>query len=367
MAKIAVYAPFLRGGGAERAMASVARGLAERGHRVDLVLAKAEGPFLAEVGNLVRVVDLNSPHVINSLPGLIRYMKTERPQAMLSTLERTNIAAIWARSVSGIPVRLVIRVANMVRYFAGAENSWKAKLIRWTAKKFYHKADLIVAVCQGVAEDVLTLTKVSPSKVRVIHNPVVTEKLFQHAQQPLEHPWFAAGEPPVILSVGRLVPQKDYVTLLEAFALLRQRYRARLMLLGEGPERQRLDRLARSLGISEDFSMPGFAENVFPYMKHASVFVLSSRFEGLANVLIEALALGTRVVATRCPSGPEEILEGGKLGFLVPVGDPYAMCEAIQKVLDGHYPVDPETLTVRIIERFAFERIISQYEEALLG
>jgi glycosyltransferase involved in cell wall biosynthesis len=167
----------------------------------------------------------------------------------------------------------------------------------------------------------------------VVYNPVITPEIMALARQTPDHPWFAAGGPPVILAVGRLTPQKDFPTLLRAFAEVRRRRPARLLILGEGEERAALEALGADLGVAADVALPGFRENAMAYMAGSALFVLSSAWEGLPTVLIEALAAGTRVVSTDCPSGPREILQDGRLGSLVPVGDVAALADAMTAAL----------------------------------
>lgn len=332
--KIALFVPSLRGGGAERVMLNLACGLAERGFKVDLVLAKAEGPYLSEVAPGVRIVDFNARRVLYSLPQLMRYLRVDRPQALLSTLSHANIVAIWARMVTRVPVRLVIREANTPSPDAKGASTTRGRLMPAFMRLFYHYADAIVAVSWGVAEDLKKTTGVSDSKLRVIYNPVNTPELFKKASEELNHPWFLPAKPPVVLGVGRLTAQKDFATLIRAFALVRKERLARLMILGEGVERSGLEALVRELGLEEDVVLPGFVENPYKYMKRAAVFVLSSQWEGFPNVLIEAMTLGTPVISTDCPSGSSEILEGGRWGRLIPVEDSEAMAQAIVQVLE---------------------------------
>ena len=198
--------------------------------------------------------------------------------------------------------------------------------------------------------------------IRVIYNPVVTPELLEKAKEPLDHPWFARGEPPVILGVGRLHLQKDFPTLIRAFALVRQHKPTRLMLLGEGPDRYKLEALIDELGLTNEIALPGFISNPYAFISKASVFVLSSLYEGLPTVLIEAIAVGTVIVSTDCPSGPAEILDSGKYGCLVPVGDIKALSEAILNTLDQ--PTDSEALRQRA-QQFSYETAVNKYLELL--
>jgi len=330
---LALYLPSLRGGGAERVMVNLARGFSEQGLKVDLVLAKAEGPYLSQVPSRVRVVDLKASRVLTSLPGLVRYLKRERPAALLSALDHANIVAIWARKIAGIPCRLVVSTHNtlskVIENASNARSRVMPLFIRW----FYPWADAVVAVSQGVADDLVKTTWLPRELITVIYNPIVTPELLEKAKETIDHPWFKPGQPPVILSAGRLTKQKDFPTLIRAFALVRAKHPARLMILGEGEERSKLEALVRELGLENDVSMPGFVENPYAYMARAAVFVLSSAWEGFGNVLVEAMAVGTPVVSTDCPSGPAEILEGGEYGYLVPLGDINAMARAILSII----------------------------------
>jgi len=343
-------------------MVNLARGFTKQGLQVDLVLAKAEGPYLSQVPKEVRVVDLGARRALCSLPGLVRYLRRERPQAMLSTLNHANIIALWAKKLARVPTRLVVREANTVSVEATNADTLKGKLMPHLIRIFYPWADAIVANSRGVAEDLMKLTDLPPDKIKVIYNPVVTPELFVKAEEPLDHPWFRPGEPPVILGVGRLTKQKDFPTLIRAFALVRKERPARLMILGEGEERPNLEALVRELGLEEDVALPGFVENPYKYMKRAAVFVLSSRWEGFGNVLVEAMALGTPVVATDCPSGPAEILEGGKWGQLVPVGNETSLARAI--ILALSKPVNAGELRSRA-QLFSVDGVVQLYLDLL--
>ncbi len=228
-------------------------------------------------------------------------------------------------------------------------------------KKYYPKADMIVAVSQGVAEDLIKSFNIPKEKIQVIYNPI-TPEIFQKAKELLGHPWFGPNQPPVILAIGRFTKQKDFPTLLKAFALVRQQRKVRLLILGDGEERPLLEQLTRNLKIQNDVMMPGFTDNPYAFMKRAALFVLSSVYEGLPNVLIEAIALGCPVVSTDCPSGPREILDGGRYGRLVPVGDYEALANAILQTLDNR--PDPKVLQQRAAQ-FSLENAVKEYLKVL--
>lgn len=361
MDRIALFLPNLGGGGAERVMVNLARGFAKRGLKVDLVLANAEGPYLSQVPSDVRIVDLGSSRVLASFPRLVRYLRREKPGVLFSALDYANIVALWAHKLSRVPARVVVSVhCNVSQHYAKPKNL-QGRLMPLLVRAFYPWANNVVAVSQGVADDLVRLTGLPKDKVQVIYNPLVSQELFVKADETLDHPWFAPGEPPVILGAGRLTEQKDFPTLIRAFALVRKKYLARLMILGEGEERPKLEHLIKELGLEDDVALPGFVENPYKYMKRAKVFVLSSAWEGFGNVLVEAMALGTPVIATDCPSGPAEILEGGKWGRLVPVGNVEALAKAISKSLKDGFSATERA------KMFSVDAVIEQYLKVILG
>jgi glycosyltransferase involved in cell wall biosynthesis len=261
--------------------------------------------------------------------------------AVFSALDYVNIVAIAARALSRVDVPLVVSERNTlssaVANAARRRGRWMPHFIRLA----YPHADAVVAVSQGVAEDLVALCGLAPDTVHVLNNPVVTPEVVRMRAQPVEHPWLRERRPPVVLAVGRMMPQKDFGMLLEAFATVRRAHRARLVLLGDGPLRPDLERLVSRLGIAEDVSMPGICANPYPAMAAADVFALSSRWEGSPGALIEAMSCGTPVVATDCPSGPRQLLDGGRYGRLVPVGDADAMAAALTDALAGRVPPPP--------------------------
>jgi glycosyltransferase involved in cell wall biosynthesis len=361
--RLAIFAPDMVVGGAERSMLKLAAGIAARGYAVDLVLARAEGPFLAEVPESVRLVNLNARRVLTSLPALVHYLQRKRPAALLSVLH-ANMVALWARRLAHVPTRVVVSERNTlscsVQHYA---SDLRMRLAPQLIRHFYRWADGIVAVSKGVADDLSRTSGIPAERIQVIYNPIVTPELRTKAQAPLEHPWFGAGEPPVILAVGRLTTQKDFLTLVRAFALVRQRRAARLLILGEGEEWRALEALAERLGLEKDVSLPGFVANPYPYMTRASLFVLSSRWEGLPGVLIEALYCGLPLISTDCPSGPREILANGRYGQLVPVGDAMALARAIERSLNDQKPgQSPESW-----RPFELDTAVNQYLDILLG
>ena len=360
--RVALFLPTLHGGGAERMMLNIAKGLSERGIETDLMLASAEGPFLRHIPANVRVVDLRAPRVLASLRPLAVYLRRNQPVSLLSTLGHANIVALWARRMANVRTKIVIREANTLSHSSRHAQHIKGRLSPVLMRMFYPWADDIVAISRGVARDLSLKTGLPAESIRVIHNPAVTPELVARAKEPLGHPWYSPGEPPVLLGAGRLVRQKDFPTLIRAFRIVKESRPARLIILGEGDERERLWFLVRELGLENDVSLPGFVENPQAYMARSAVFVFSSAWEGFGNVLVEAMAAGTPVVSTDCESGPGEILQNGAYGRLVPVGDVTALADAISATLRS--PLTPKKLKERALE-FSLERVIEEYAALL--
>lgn len=361
MFNVAIFLPGLDGGGAERVMLNLARGFVEQGIKVDLVLVRAEGPYLSQVPSQVRVISLGKRRLLLSIPVLVRYLQREQPVAMLCGQEDVNIVALWARRLTGASTRIGVIVHNNLSRDAHNATALKRRLTPYLVRWFYRWADAIVTVSKGVAED-LARIGLPLDCIQVIYNPVVTPDLFKKAQEPVEHPWFAPSQPPVILGVGRLEKQKDFATLIRAFAQVRQQRPVRLIILGEGPERSYLETLGKEMGLMADVAFPGFVANPYAYMAQSAVCVLSSAWEGFGNVLVEAMATGTPVVSTDCESGPAEILAQGQYGRLVAVGDIKGMAEAIVGTLKQ--PPDSVALQQRAMD-FSQERALTQYLKVL--
>ncbi len=343
-------------------MLKLAAGIASRGYPVDLVLARAEGPFMAEVPDLIRLVDLKARRVVTSLPALTRYLRQEKPFALLALLH-ANMVAVWASRLGRVPMRLFVSERNTLSTESQQFSSdLRLKVMPVLARLFYPWADCVIAVSGGVASDLRQITNLPPERIKVIYNPIITPEFQLKANMPLEHPWFKPGEPPVILSVGRLSVQKGFDILIRAFDRVRQHRQARLIIIGEGEQRPALEALVSQLRMSSAVEMPGFIPNPYPYMVKAAVFVLSSRWEGLPGVLIEALYCSPRLISTDCPSGAREILANGKYGRLVPVDDVEQMESALLAALDGD-GTRPGTESWR---PFELETIVDQYIHLML-
>jgi glycosyltransferase involved in cell wall biosynthesis len=373
-------------------MLNLATGFLAKGREVDIVLCQAKGAFLDEIPAGATMIELEAtgglrarwiiarsnlqdffvrlrpvllakktaPEVAR-IRSLQRYIVASQPDVILSALPYANLSAIWAKELSGsrVPVIVSERIA-LSSYCAAPSNSrkWRWRYLPELVRRTYPKANRVVAVSDHVADELITTIGLHQDSVITVHNPVVDDNLRTRAQQPLEHPWFAQDEPPVILAAGRFTEQKDFATLIRAFAAVRADREARLVILGEGRLRDDLEQLVCTLGIQADVYMPGFVENPFQYMARASVLVLSSAYEGLPGVLIQALACGCPVVSTDCPGGSSEILEDGNYGALVSIGNADEMAKAVLAELDDP---TPREILLRRAEDFSVERAVNNY------
>jgi glycosyltransferase involved in cell wall biosynthesis len=386
----------LNGGGVQRMTILLAEGLAARGAKVDLVVCDTQGELKEQIPPGLRMVALERSNplaarlavlradpqgmvaflrplitikyaspTLRYLPSLARYLRTARPDSLFSATTYLNIEAVLARRLAAVPTRLVL--SDRSHFSSGKpRKAWRQRHLVAAMRRSYLQAEAITAVSQGVAADIARSLDIAREAITTLHNPTITPDFAAKVGQPVEHPWFADGAPPVLLGVGRTTFQKDFATLLHAFARVREGRPARLAIIGESNEKQtaRLRELAAELGVQDDFELMGYRANPLPYMARAAVFVLSSRYEGFPNVLLEAMACGTPVVSTDCPSGPSEILDGGAYGALVPVADEAALAAAITATLDA--PPERARLEGRAA-MFDYRTAIARYAEVLLG
>jgi glycosyltransferase involved in cell wall biosynthesis len=364
--RLMIFRPNLADGGADRVTVTLLKYLDLRRFDPTLVLMRKEGQMLGHVPKAVRVLELGSRRLRGAWPALTRLVRAESPDVLVSTSSGGNLVVSLAQWLSGHRCRLVLSERTMFSMARKERIPWTVPI--GAVKRFlYRRAHLVMAVSQGVADDLVQVLRLPRSLVRVVYNPIVDESLLDQAEQPLAHPWFEDGVP-VVLAAGRLITQKDYPTLLEAFGQVRRSRPARLMILGEGVLRPALEALVKEMGMEQDVQLPGFVINPFPYMKRCTVFVLSSKFEGLPGVLIQAMACGAPVISTDCPSGPAEIIEPGRSGLLVPVGNADSLAREIEHLLAD--PQRRETLAregQRRAHDFNVQTMVAQYEAALSG
>ncbi|MEN8212735.1 MAG: glycosyltransferase [Pseudomonadota bacterium] len=360
--RIAVFASFSGNGGVERMIVNLCTGFSQRGFQVDLLLIKDRSDHLAHLPDDVHVMRLGTKHAYTSLWKLVTYLKRERPDALLSAKERANRVALLAKKLSGLDLPVGVRLGTTVSAALAGKSRLRRLFWYWPMKMTYSHADVVIPVSQGVADDVITITGIDNNKVKVIRNPVISARLFELSREQLFHPEWFDGTSPTLVAAGRFTRQKDFITLIHALKQVNLQTPCRLVLLGEGKLREQYSTLAAELGIQHHLLMPGFVNNPYPAISHADCFVLSSLWEGSPNVLTEALALGTPVVSTDCPSGPAEILQHGDYGPLVPMGDADAMAQAIIRVLSNPHPRE---FLQRASEDYTIDRSVSDYLQAL--
>ena len=395
--RIAVLFGSFRAGGVARAMLLAAREFVRRGFVVDIVVGRSKGEYREEVPEGARIVELEAnsklaalgcavladpgglgpllkwrlPGKLRYLPSLVRYFRSARPDAIYAATAPFNLMAVWARRLARLDSRVVVSERNQLSGETVGNRQWRYDCPPSLLCRGYLQADGIVSVSDGVAGELSEHAGIPRNRVTTIYNPVVGSFLEAKAHEPIEHPWFAAGEPPVIIGAGKLRPLKDFPTLIRAFARVRDKRPARLVILGgarnPGKDTEYLEELKAlpsALGVAADVDFAGFVINPFAYMSRASLFVLSSRWEGLPNVLIQALACGCPVVSTDCPTGPAEILDHGRVGPLVPIGDEAALADAMIEVLD--HPPAPERLK-ESTTLFTVEHAMDRYLELMFG
>jgi glycosyltransferase involved in cell wall biosynthesis len=343
--RIAVFASFSGAGGVERMLINLLRAFADLERDVDLLTTRTDSPHLGALPARIQRIDLGTRHSLRAIPALASYLRAHRPAVLLAAKDRAGRAAVLARRLGGTSTPILLRLGTNLSGAMAHRNALQRWLRYAPIRRTYPQIEHIVAVSRGVAEDTARIARYPAERISVIPNPVITASLQEQARQACSHPWFAGaprhGEA-LIVGAGRLEEQKDFPTLLAAFARLRADRPARLVILGEGAWRERLLQQARHLGIAADVDLPGFQTNPYAFLARADLFALSSRWEGSPNVLTEAMALGTPVVATDCPSGPREILDGGRYGPLVPVGDADALAAGLARALDA--PTAPARL-----------------------
>lgn len=399
---IALIFGSFRGGGVGRAMLRLAEGFAARDFSVDLVVGRAKGGLLSEVPPGTRTIELERGAVwrtrlsslaadagifgpmmharmlgqkpsgkLRYLPSLAQYFRTSRPNAVLAATAPFNLIAVWARRLTHLDARIVVTEHNQLSSETVGNRRWRYDLPNALLRRGYMQADAIAPVSEGVAEELVMHAGIPRHRLTTVFNAVVGPHIARMAREPVDDPWLAPDEPPVVVGVGMLKPQNDFPTLIRAFARVRKKREARLVILGDVRDLQKdeayraeLHSLPAKLGIGDAVQFPGFVSNPFPYLARAASFVLSAEFAGLPTVIIEALACGCPVVSTDCPSGPAEILDGGRFGPLVPVGNEQAMAAAIQDVLDNPLPRD--VLQARA-QLFSVSNAVDRYTDLLFG
>ena len=336
---IAVYCGPLDGGSTAKIAVRLANGFAARGISTHLLVSTSRHPIPERIEPVVRIVDIGRMGIWTRIPRMALYLKRNRPAAVLTHRIRENVLTLRAARLSGLmtPVfvtvhgRMSVKLRNMV--------GGKAKKRRREVLRFYPKNSGIIAISSDTESDVKELLG-SDIPVASIPNPIITPEMFESAREPVAHPWFLPDTVPTVIFAGRMEKEKDLFTLLRAFALLRRRAECRLLILGDGSLRPELEAECQLLDLGNNVDIPGWVANPYAYLSRADLVVLSSTWDALPTILIEALALGTPVVSTDCGAGPREILQNGRLGPLVPPGNPSALSEAMYETLANPLPRD---------------------------
>jgi glycosyltransferase involved in cell wall biosynthesis len=359
---IAIFVTFSGQGGVERVVNLLSRGFLERGVQVDLLAPRITGEHMENIPTGVNVIPLRTRHTYFALLPLARYLRREKPDALLAVKHRGIVTAVLAGIFACFRGRIVGNIHTTVSAGLAYSNILKRITYLSEMRVFYPLAHSIIGVSRGVADDIKDITELVDERIKTIHDPVVAPEIFEQGGQPLDHPWFSEEKIPVILGIGRLTKQKDFHTLIKAFTEVREIRQCRLVILGDGADLDSLRSLAREKGVEDDIDFPGFQKNPYAYLSRANLFVLSSRWEGFGMVLVEAMAFGIPVVSTDCPSGPREILVDGRYGPLVPVEDYKALAEAIIHSLDN--PV-PSSILKEAAENYTIDRISERYLKIL--
>ncbi|MCH8504966.1 MAG: glycosyltransferase [Ectothiorhodospiraceae bacterium] len=340
MPDIALFGMFRPWGGTYRRLMNQIHVWTRDGWSVELVTFRDGEMFYPdEMPSSVQCVHLGTRGKLATTLALWRYLRRRRPQVILSVNHISNVILAQVGRLPDTGTRRFLSVPNTF----GESDKLAAEPQRREQKfkeirRLYPRSDGVIAVSDGVRDDLLNNVGLRGVTVERIYSGSVAQVTLERAGEPVDHPWLADKTCPVILSAGRLVPQKDYATLLRAFARLRERREARLIIVGKGRDQEELEALSKELGIQDAVDLPGFVDNPYAWMARSDVFALSSRWEGLVNVVMEALGLGVPIVSTDCPSGPREILAGGRYGILVPMKDPDALAEGIDRTLRGEAP-----------------------------
>lgn len=365
--KLVICIPSLRVGGAAKIALNLSEQYLEEGMDVHIILTdgNSKDPDFSSLPaglQLHKLPQRRMHHFIRpfiNAYALLKYFRKLQPDAILAVRHDATAVSALAWWLYGRKGRFVIREINPITKTLN-RNAVMIALIRWA----YRGASAVIANSTDVAEALKAKKWLAPAQVHTIDNPVLTKSFYQKAAAKLDDPWLASASSPLIVTIGRLDKMKDQATLIRAFAILRKQCPARLMLIGDGPEAANLQQLVAELNLQADVKLPGAMDNPYPVLKQAELFVLSSRYEGFGNVLVEALSLGKKVISTACTGGPAYILNHGEYGRLFPVGDHEALAAAMSTALAETQ--EPAALIDRALH-FSAARIAAAYAAVLFN
>lgn len=356
--KLAIVIPSLRGGGAERVVINLVRKFDRSKFDISLILIKEEGAYVKLIPEDVRVIDLDSNRVRYSIFKLVKELNKYRPDVILSTLGHLNLALLSVKFLLKGSPKIIVREANTPSKSMSKLDKNKKNLFSYMYRLLYPKAYLIISQCKDMKEDIINCFGIRDKKIKYIYNPLDIEKIRDNMKD--KNPYNPSKIN--LISVGRLSYQKGFDVLIDAFKIVNEKFpRTHLTILGEGELKEELQEQVEKLGISKEISIVEFKENPYPYYYYADTYILSSRWEGFPNTLLEALACGTKVVATNCKSGPREIIEDDKFGILVQDEDSEDLAKGIIDSING------ENKTGCRAEFFRVDKIVREYEEILLS
>lgn len=365
--KFIICIPSLRMGGAAKIALNLTEQYLEEGMDVHIILTdgNSKDPDFSSLPaglKLIKLPRIGMHHFIRPFINaflLLKYFRNLKPEAILAVRHDATVVSSLAWRLNNRKGRFVIREINPITKTLN-RNAVMIAMIRWA----YRSASAVIANSKDVAVALKSKNWLDPAKIHTIDNPVLTKSFYQKASARLDDPWLASASSPLIVTIGRLDKMKDQATLIRAFAILRKQCPARLMLIGDGPEVSNLQQLVTDLNLEADVRLPGAMDNPYPILKRAEIFVLSSRYEGFGNVLVEALSLGKKVISTACTGGPAYILNHGEYGRLFPVGDHEALATSMLAALaEAHEPA----ALINRAQHFSAARIAAAYAAVLFN
>lgn len=357
MKRIALVLASLNIGGVEKNTLRLAKGFISKGYEVDLLLIRTEGPYLTQLDSKINVINLKTNSAFKSIWAIAKYLSKSKPDVLISAKDYINIVVLMAKLLANVPTKIIVTSRTQLSVeLKNMKLTRKIKMIAFV-KLLYPFADSIVAVSKGVSKDLRDIIGFNKINIHVIYNPIVDSEIEEKLKDSFDRSIFSTSKN-IILSVGRLTAQKDFPTLLKALRIVKEEKEVLLIILGEGQEREKIENMISELGLDKDVKLLGNIYNPYPYMEMADLFVLSSKWEGFGNVIVESMAVGTPVVSTNCPSGPSEILEDGKYGILVPVEKHKDLAIAIIKGLNCEWN---KCILVKRANEFTVEKAVEGY------
>jgi glycosyltransferase involved in cell wall biosynthesis len=364
--KLAIFVAAISGGGVEKVIVNLVNEFVKKGIAVDLLIADTKKLSTVYISSDVKIIDLKSKRVLFCIPKLIFYLIKTRPYVLFSAMDYVNIIAIISKLISCTSTRIVVSNHAKLEYFIENEKLIKFKILKKLTSYLYARADKVIAVSKGLEIMLIKELNLKSSKVSMIYNPIYSESLLKASREDAHDSCAFTNTTPYIISVGRFALEKDYPTLIYAFNEVRKKRDIKLIILGDGPQWDSIQKLIKILDLKNHICTPGFLINPYPLIRNSACFVLSSVNEGFGNVLVEALTLGTPIVSTNCFSGPSEILENGRWGALVPIGDYNRMAKSIIAEIDNKQNRN-ESLLSSHLEKFTISLVAEKYIQILFS